>query len=288
MGEAAEALEEVDELDLGQTGAYDADDEDDIGTVPWETDADDEDSDEEKNEPKQKVESTPPELLEERARRLAAERELEDLRARDIEKRKAQHKEELERLKAQETDLEARRSKALDDDNMEEFTKVDRELREVGLKRYSLEWEATRAEEERRVKPAPDKRQSQFDAFVETLAPAAKQWVGANRAWFDPDAPEYDSVKARKAQTLATKLEERYDRNDPQLYKLLDSQLKRPKQPRNQVAGVHRGSPPNESGQRRGDAPASREEAKIMRRYGLDASNAKDLRGFRNRNANLT
>lgn len=284
MAAADSDFEDGDDLDLAPGGDEFTDDDDELDTEQF-ADADDGDDDgvqEDQDEVKADSEQSDRELEAARARAAELEQRLARAEEQLTASAKARRDLEISDLKSKEADLEKRRMAALDEDNTEEFNTLDRELREAAIARVTLEREPVAKPQPKQPKPADS-----FNEFVEQLAPAAKSWVQRNRGWFDPDSEEYDSVKARRAEKLATQLESRYKRNDPNLYREIDKQLRRQPGSRSRVAGVSRGTGVSKTN-RKGNAPPSRSEAATMRRYGLDKDNPVHLREFRNRDQALT
>lgn len=211
-----------------------------------------------------------------KARLRQLEAELEAERAARAQVAVQQRTQEIAQVKAREAELERQRKQASEEDDWDKFHQLDAELRQVSYRRMRMEEEPAAAPETAgRQDPAAN------------LVPAARSWIKRNQGWFEPGAEGYDPKKAERARAIAKRLEERYDLEDPELYRELDRQLQgRTGQPRrDRVAGDGRSLGQPSTGRRVGRP--SPDEAKSMKRYGFDSNNPRDVANWRARNADL-
>ena len=183
-------------------------------------------------------------------------------------------------LDAEEAALTLKRRTALNEDDMDAFDEADKQLRAIERKRVLMEQRVQQPD------PADAQPVNPWEKFKATLAPEARSWVERND-WFDPGSPNYDSVRARKAEQLAVELEKRYGRNNRKMYDEIDGRLTRKREGAD-VAGVPRGggSVLRERGPGSLVRP-SRQESESMQRWGFDPAKAQDIRAWRGRNEQL-
>lgn len=186
--------------------------------------------------------------------------------AADQQRAKAQLDEREQALTSQEQALTAQRRKALEEDDLEAFDRVDAELTEVRFTRQALAQQRTQP-------PARDP--------ADDVVPAAKAWVEKN--------PRFNTDQAFRQKVLEvnkTLQDEGYNLAHPRFYQELDRRLNPPKQRSGDVAGVARGSA--SSGRPTSQTRLTEADLKSMARYNMNPNSPEHRRAWAKRNAPLS